>query len=82
MPEIHISFFEPRTLEHALAQAGFRSERRPLSPGLAQILKFKVLKNLRIRRRTVLTDLLPAGLVAGIADHRSKLSEQPIGWAL
>lgn len=82
VPEIHISFFEPRTLDLALAQAGFRSERRPLGPGLAQILKFKVLKNLRIRRRNVLTDLLPAGLVAGVADRRAKLSEQPVGWAL
>jgi SAM-dependent methyltransferase len=81
VPEIHISFFEPRTLERALTEAGFRAERRPLGPGFAKILKFKVLKNLRIRKRSVLTDLLPVGLAGRLADRRARLSDQPIGWA-
>jgi SAM-dependent methyltransferase len=81
VPELHISFFEPRTLECALEKSGLRPERRPLGPGFDEILKFKVLKNLRIHKRSVLTDALPERLIAAIADRRVHLSEHPIGWA-
>jgi len=80
-PEIHISFFEPRTLERALENAGFRPERRPLGPGFDEVLKFKVLKNLHIRRRSPFTDVLPARLIGPIADRIARLSEHPVGWA-
>jgi len=81
LPEIHISFFEPRTLQHALVSAGFRAEQLPLGQGFNEILKFKVLKNLRVRHRSPLTDLLPARLIGPIADRRAKLSAHPVGWA-
>jgi SAM-dependent methyltransferase len=81
LPEIHISFFEPRTLELALTRASFRPERLPLGHGFDEVLKFKALKNLRIRRRSALTDLLPARLIAPLADRVARLSEHPVGWA-
>jgi SAM-dependent methyltransferase len=80
-PEVHISLFEPRTLEQALNSAGFRPERRPLGTGFDEILKFKVLKNLHVRRRSSLTDCLPARLVGPVADRLTRLSEHPVGWA-
>jgi SAM-dependent methyltransferase len=82
LPEIHISFFEPRTLERALTESGFRPERRDLGPGFAEILKFKVLKTLRVRRRSMLTDALPASLMAAPADRLTRLSAHPVGWAV
>jgi 2-polyprenyl-3-methyl-5-hydroxy-6-metoxy-1,4-benzoquinol methylase len=82
VPEIHISFFEPRTLERALTDAGFRAQRRSLGTGFNNILKFKVLKNLRVHRRSALTDMLPSRLIGPLANHRTKLKEHPIGWAL
>ncbi|HUB73880.1 MAG TPA: class I SAM-dependent methyltransferase [Solirubrobacteraceae bacterium] len=81
IPEIHISLFEPRTLERALIEAGLRPERAALGPGFDQVLKFKVLKSLRLRRRSPLTDLLPARLVAVPAERVARLSEHPVGWA-
>jgi SAM-dependent methyltransferase len=80
LPELHISYFEPRTLDRALTLAGFRPEHRQLGPGFDLILKFKVLKNLRFRRRSVFTDAFPAS-VAALADRRTRLSEHPVGWA-
>jgi SAM-dependent methyltransferase len=80
MPEIHISFFEPRTLERALLAAGFRPEYRRLTPGFDEILMFKVLKNLHVRRRTPLTDALPRRIVGAMADRLTHLSEHPVGW--
>lgn len=82
LPEIHISFFEPRTLERALTDAGFRAERTSLGSGFDEVLKFKVLKNLHVRRRSPLTDALPSRVIGAVADRIAKLSEHPVGWAV
>jgi SAM-dependent methyltransferase len=81
IPEIHISFFEPRTLDRALRLAEFRPEQRGLGPGFNEVLKFKVLKNLRARHRSFLTDALPSRVLA-LADRRTHLRDHPIGWAV
>lgn len=81
VPELHISFFEPRTLERAYTEAGLRPERRALGPGFQQVLKFKTLKGLHIRKRSVLTDAIPARLIAPLAEQMAHLSEHPVGWA-
>lgn len=81
LPEIHISLFEPRTLERAFKDAGFRPERVPLGRGFEEVMKFKVLKNLHIRKRSPITDLLPPRLIAPLADRMVRLSEHPVGWA-
>jgi SAM-dependent methyltransferase len=80
-PEVHMSFFEPKTLELAMRSSGFRPERRPRGAAFDQILKFKVLRNLHVRKRNPLTDALPARLIGPIADRMRRLSEQPVGWA-
>jgi SAM-dependent methyltransferase len=80
IPEIHISFFEPRTLETAMRAAGLRPERRELGPGFDDILKFKVLKNLKRERRSRATDLIPGRLVRP-ADRFTRISDHPIGFA-
>ena len=82
IPEIHVSFFEPSTLRFAFERTGFQPARAPRGAGFEEILKFKVLKNLRVRRRSWLTDVLPAGPIAAGADLRVHLREQPIGWAV
>ncbi len=81
IPEIHVSFFEPQTLRYALAQSGFEPARGP-GAGFDEVLKFKVLKNLRIRRRNLLTDVLPARPIAAAAERRVRLREHPVGWAV
>lgn len=81
VPEIHVSFFEPATLKRAFARAGFTAGPHPGGAGFHQILKFKVLKNLHVRRRSALTDLLPARPIALAADLRTRLGEMPVGWA-
>ncbi|MBV9336491.1 MAG: class I SAM-dependent methyltransferase [Solirubrobacterales bacterium] len=81
VPEIHVSFFEPDTLRRALGDAGFCPGSIPPGDGFDEILKFKVLKNLHLRRRSPLTDVIPARPVAALADRRVRLREHPIGWA-
>jgi SAM-dependent methyltransferase len=81
VPEIHVSFFEPDTLRRALVESGFRPGDIPPGDGFDEVLKFKVLKNLRLRRRSPLTDLIPARPLAALADRRVRLRQHPIGWA-
>ena len=81
IPEIHVSFFEPRTLDLALRKAGFRPEAGGMRPGYADIIKFKVLKNLRVTRSSVLTDLIPAAPLAFLADRHARVTAHPIAWA-
>jgi 2-polyprenyl-3-methyl-5-hydroxy-6-metoxy-1,4-benzoquinol methylase len=81
VPEIHVSFFEPATLRRALSESGFHPGEIPAGDGFDEILKFKVLKNLKIRRRSGLTDLIPARPVAALADRRVRLRHHPLGWA-
>lgn len=82
VPEIHISFFEPRTLERAMTDAGFRAEFRSLGRGFDDVLTFKVLKNLKLRRRSAVTDALPRRPLGLVADRLERLSEHPVGWAV
>jgi hypothetical protein len=81
LPEIHVSFFEPRTIALAMSAAGLRAEKLDLGPGFDQVLKFKVLKGLRLRRRSPVTDILPARALAPLAERIAHLSEHPVGWA-
>jgi SAM-dependent methyltransferase len=81
VPEIHVSFFEPDTLRRALVASGFRPDEVPAGHGFDQILKFKVLKNLRLRRRSRLTDLIPARPIAALAERKVQLRQHPMGWA-
>jgi len=81
-PDIHVSFFEPRTLDLALQLAGFRPARRGLVPGFEKIIRFKVLKQLRIRRHWPVLDLLPWSVFARMVDARLSVSAHPVGWAV
>jgi hypothetical protein len=82
VPELHISFFEPKTLARAMAEAGFKAESPSLGRGFDEILTFKVLKTLKVRRRSPVTDALPKRLLGAVADRRERLSEHPVGWAV
>jgi SAM-dependent methyltransferase len=81
VPEIHISFYEPETLRLALQQAGFRPEFRGYIPGFAEILRFKILKHLHVRRRRSWQNALPWAALARMANARHRVTDFPIGWA-
>lgn len=82
IPEIHVSYFEPATLEFAMREAGFRPQRTHYGPGWDRVMKFKVLKNLGLRRRNAATDLLPAMPISRLAELYVHLSAHPIGRAV
>jgi SAM-dependent methyltransferase len=80
-PEIHVSFFEPRTLARALEMSGFRPTFPGFTPGFARIIQFKILKNLKVRRVPAWSRMVPWTLLARLCDARWKITALPVGWA-
>jgi SAM-dependent methyltransferase len=81
-PEIHVSFFEPRTLAGLLERHGFRAEQRGFLPGHDDIIRFKVLKNLGRTRRGAIEGLAPWPLLSRLVDRRYRVTAHPVGWAV
>jgi SAM-dependent methyltransferase len=81
-PDIHVSFFEPRTLERAFEMTGFRPQHRGFLPGFEKIIRFKILKELGIRRERRALDIIPWGPLARLADASLAISAHPIAWAV
>jgi SAM-dependent methyltransferase len=81
LPEIHISFFEPRTMDLALHKTGFHPQNKGFLPGFESIIRFKFLKTLGVRRQVMWENLLPWPLLARAIDRRLKVSAHPVGWA-
>jgi SAM-dependent methyltransferase len=81
VPEIHVSFFEPRTLAEALKRAGFRPEFRPMPQAFEGIIRFKILKNLGVRNAAAWEKMLPWRLLTRWADKKFGVSAHPLAWA-
>jgi cyclopropane fatty-acyl-phospholipid synthase-like methyltransferase len=79
VPEIHISFFEPRTMERLFADTGLRAQPLPWSGGFADVVTFKILKNLGFRKTSRLLRMLPWRLAARAADALNGVSAFPAG---
>jgi len=82
IPEIHISLFEPVSLDAAMRRAEFRPEFAGFRPGFEDILRFKILKNLHIRRIAWWERVLPWSILSRIVDRIYKVSAHPRGWAV
>jgi SAM-dependent methyltransferase len=81
-PDIHISFYEPETLALCMEKAGFESKEFKSLTGFVDIIKYKVLKTLRIKNQSKLIDALPWSLISSLVDARYKVSKQPYGIAI
>lgn len=79
LPDIHVSFFEPETLVRALRQVGLEPEMPGRVDGFTDLIRFKVLKNLRRRRRGALERLVPWTIASRVVDRRRGVSSHPIG---
>jgi SAM-dependent methyltransferase len=81
-PDVHISFYEPETLEKCLRMAGFQPKEALSFNGFVEIIKFKVLKAFRVKNMNIMIDMLPWNLVSRVVDSRHKVSKQPYGVAI
>ena len=78
IPEVHISYFSPGSLGQALDRAGFQAFPLGKSPGLKNIIKYKILKTLGVKRKNSLFAVLPWPLISYLTDWSYQLSAMPI----
>lgn len=81
VPEIHVSFFTPDSLSRAMATAGFEPIRSGYARGWREIIRFKLLKNLRVRRCHWVHSAIPWSLVSWALDRRYRWTDLPLGRA-
>jgi 2-polyprenyl-3-methyl-5-hydroxy-6-metoxy-1,4-benzoquinol methylase len=79
VPDVHISFFEPTTLARALDTAGFEVHDPGSVDGFDDVIRFKVLKSLHVRRRSTWERAIPWKLVSNAVDRRHRVTEMPYG---
>lgn len=82
VPEVHVSFFEPSTLSLAMKKAGFEPVDGRFMPGFSEVIKFKVLKNLGLKKRSLFFNMLPWFFLSRVVDLRFGVSSHPIGIAV
>jgi SAM-dependent methyltransferase len=78
LPDVHVGFFEPRTVRTAYRAAGLTPMEGQYLPGFSGMLRYKILKNLRIRERSWRERALPWPALCRIADWRYRLSAIPL----
>lgn len=78
VPEVHICFFEPKTIEIAAKTLKLEILKCGFQSGSTSIYKFKILKSLGFRNRHFILDMLPWKLIAKIADKKFQLTQFPI----
>jgi len=81
VPEIHISLYEPLSMETALKQTGFEPQYKGYIPGWDQIIAFKVLKGLRRQTTNALYRAIPWKTLAPTLNKRFGLYDFPIAFA-
>jgi 2-polyprenyl-3-methyl-5-hydroxy-6-metoxy-1,4-benzoquinol methylase len=82
IPEIHISLYEPASMTEALRRTGFEPRQHGYLPGWDEVIRFKVLKNLKLRRSRVVQRALPWHLLGRVIDRHHRLTEFPVGRAI
>jgi SAM-dependent methyltransferase len=80
-PDIHLSYYEPQTLERLLREAGFVTEPGGYGPGCTQIIRFKSLKNMGVHRRSWVQSLLPWGVASRMLNRKLGIFDHPIARA-
>jgi SAM-dependent methyltransferase len=78
VPEIHICYFTPRSLEISYEKVGLTPIEGAFGPGWKDIIRFKILKNLRCNRRSNIEAVMPWPILSRIADARYQITSHPL----
>ena len=77
-PDIHVCYFEPRTLSEAYRRVGLEPMAVGFLAGHQDIIRYKILRTLGGTSRGSLERLVPWPFLSRLVDQRYKLSEQPL----
>jgi len=81
MPEIHVSYFTPRSLAKALALSNFSTSFPGYVDGWSDIIRFKFLKTLGFKRSQFWERFVPWSILSRVIDIKYKASAHPFGRA-
>jgi SAM-dependent methyltransferase len=77
-PDVHVSYFEPSTLECLYERCNLEPVRAGFVDGYDDIIRYKVLKTLRVKSRNRLEGLVPWSAASRIVDWRHRVTQQPL----
>ena len=78
VPDVHVSYFDPTSLSSALERTGFEPLSPKYWPGLDDIIRYKVLKGMRVKRRNTMEKLVPWNIASHVVDRRHRISVMPL----
>jgi SAM-dependent methyltransferase len=81
VPEIHVGFFNLKSMSVALERAAFEVQHGRYLPGFEKIIRFKILKNLGATRDSPLFNLVPWSVVSKLVDMKYRMSQLPMARA-
>lgn len=76
-PDVHVAYFEPRTLAEVYRRVGLEPFTPGYLPGFDDMIRYKVLKTLGLSSRGPLDRAVPWRLAARVVDSRYKVTHQP-----
>ena len=76
-PDIHIAYFEPRTLDALYRRCGLEPYDAGFVPGLDDVIRYKVLKTMGLRSQHTFERVVPWSVASRVVDRRHKVSAQP-----
>ena len=79
-PDIHVSFYEPATLERCMADVGLRPAGGEYRRGHTDLIRSKILRTAGVNRRNIVERCLPWPVLSRLADRRFGVSKQPTAW--
>ncbi len=79
IPDIHVSFLGPTSLRLGLTAAGLVPDATGFRAGHADVIRYKVLKNLRRTRVEAWQRAVPWSVASRVVDRRYGVTELPIG---
>jgi 2-polyprenyl-3-methyl-5-hydroxy-6-metoxy-1,4-benzoquinol methylase len=77
-PEVHIAYFQPRTLREVYRRAGLAPYAAGFLPGHEDVIRYKILQTLHVTSQNRLERLVPWRLAGQLVDRRYQLSAQPV----
>jgi SAM-dependent methyltransferase len=78
-PDVHVTFLGPLALTLAYEQVGLRPETSTFGRHHIDLVRYKVLKTLGVRRRAAWQGAVPWGLLARLVDRRYGITTMPFG---
>jgi SAM-dependent methyltransferase len=77
VPDVHVAFYEPSTLVGLMERVGLEPVFPGYGPGMDDIIRYKVLKGMRVHQRSRWEQMLPWSAIGRVVDRRYQVSAMP-----